>query len=345
MLSGSAMIRIINTDRNSLCSFFLFSCLHDLGLLNLRRFLSLGWHALEQGLVLLGHAEETNGLTGCQRTAGLWVNMMSQQIVGNQHCWTRLFRSLTARPEHDPEPWRSLNHRREVLENEWQVTLMCAGWSRTSPPPGTMHLEGGAFSQAQKDQKTTETLDVFGKFRTWNRYILDYFRTFPSFCFSFDSHRSSLLCYPSLFLGGNPPNGWPYAARVCILTAQSGTCRLFISIPRRRERDPSNYFLLFLCCFFSQARMRLRRDSCSSVGPRRDDRQQFRRAGTLSLLHLCCEILLTESAQWALQHALHLILIFFKKKKLAIISVNTGWHCCCSGGLLFFLFRCKQKLD
>lgn len=75
-------------------------------------------------------------------------------------------------------------------------------------------------------------------------------RTFPSFCFSFDSHRSSLLCYPSLFFGGNPPNGWPYAARVCILTAQSGTCRLFISIPRRRERDLSNYFLLFLCCFF-----------------------------------------------------------------------------------------------
>lgn len=53
----------------------------------------------------------------------------------------------------------------------------------------------------------------------------------------------------------------------------------------------------FSCAvFFSQARVRLRRDSCSSVGPRRDDRQQFRRAGTLSLLHLCCEILLTESA-------------------------------------------------
>lgn len=56
--------------------------------------------------------------------------------------------------------------------------------------------------------------------------------------------------------------------------------------------------------FFTQAGVRLRRDP---VGPRGDDRQQFRGTGTLSLLHLCCEVLLTESAQWALLHALHLI--------------------------------------
>lgn len=141
---------------------------------------------------------------------------------------------------------------------------MFVGWCRTSPPPGTMHLEGGAFSQAQKDQKTTETVDVFCKFRTWNTHTSEKScRTFPSFCFSLDSHRSSLLCYPSLFFWGNPPvipaapgggDGWPYAARVCILTAQSGTCRRFISIPRRRERDLSHYFLLFLCCFHAGTR-------------------------------------------------------------------------------------------
>lgn len=142
-------------------------------------------------------------------------------------------------------------------------------------------------------------------------------RTFPSFCFSFDSHSSSLLCYPSLFLeellqlfplllmvmAGHMPH-------VSAVWQLSLGRVVFSSQYRGGESVISPISFSFSSAVFTQARVRLRRESCSSVGPHGDDRQQFRGAGTLSLLHLCCEIPLTESAQWALLRALHLIFFF-----------------------------------
>lgn len=236
---------------------------------------------------------------------------------------------------------------------------MFVGGSGTSPPPGKMHLEGGAFSQAPKDQKTAETLDVFCKFSTWNTSILVYSVqkrvAEPPLVFLSLSTATDPLCsvirlcfsveilqlFPLLRvveMAGHMPH-------VSAFWQLSLGRVVFSSQYQRDESVISPIIFSFSSAVFSQARVRLRRDSCSSAGPRRDDRQQFRRAGTLSLLHPCCEILLTDSAQWALLHARHLIFFF----KLAIISVNTGWHCCCSGGLHFFnyfyfLFRCNQKL-
>lgn len=130
-------------------------------------------------------------------------------------------------------------------------------------------------------------------------------RTFSSFS-SFGSHRSSV----SVFLRKSSSYSRCMAA---VMAGHMPYASAFWQLSLGRVVFSSQYWgdgsvispIMFSSssAVFIHARVRLR----NSARPRRDDRQQFRRAGTLSLLHFCCEILLTEAAHWALLHALRMI--------------------------------------
>lgn len=324
MLSGSAMIRIINTDRNSLCSFFLFhvfmiwvcwtwagSCLWAVMLW------SRGWSCWvtqkrqtgSQGVkepVWLQIFESTRWVGRLLETNTPDVKELN--CLSSTQPWTMTLSSS--------QTWNLC----EVLENEWHVTLMFVGWSRTSPPPGTMHLEGGAFSQAQKNQKTTETLDVFCKFSTWNTYILDYSvqkrapLVFVSLSTATDPLCSVIrLCFPEEILQLFPPLlAVEMAGHMLHMSAfwQLSLGRVVFSSQYRGDKSViSPIIFSFSSAVFTQARRRLCRDSCSSVGPRRDPETGSSLVGLE--LWVCCMSAARSSWHWTVGSATFTPLDYF----------------------------------